>query len=386
MKKIYNYNVNFYGNEKKYINRCISSTWISTNGNFVNQFESKISKLENFKYAVATNSGTSALHLALIIEGVCLTDEVIVPTITFVSTVNVILYCNASPIFMDCTDDFIIDELKTIHFILNKTKFNGKFSINCKTKKIIKAIFIVNVWGVKKELKDLEKICKSRNIKIIIDAAESFGSKFFIKNSNKNIKYTSCYSFNANKVITTGAGGAILTNSSKIKQKAFYLSTQAKKDPLFFIHDNLGYNYRMSNLHAAIGLGQIEKSEKILKKKKEISLIYNKYLSNMNNVVFNYKDISLINSSNCWMNVITFKNSNFNLKKFIYFMKKKKIFIKPVWKLNHLQKFLNSYEKYKIKNAYRLVKNSCCLPSSNDLTLKEIKYICRSIMNFNLKL
>ena len=257
------------GRENYNVRQCIISGWLSPSGNFVNQFEKK---LENFTKGnvVCCNSGTSALHVSLILAGVKPGNEVIVPSITFIATVNAVLYCNANPIFMDCDETLSIHVDKVLSFLKHNTYLSRKFTYNKKTKKKITAIMFTNVFGNLPNLKNLHNECKKRNIKLIEDAAESLGS-FYLKrkkHSGLNADYGTI-SFNVNKIITTGAGGAILFNKKKEKNKIKKLISQGKSDNLLFKHDLLGYNYGMPNINAAIGCAQLENINNILFKKKK---------------------------------------------------------------------------------------------------------------------
>ena len=219
MKKIQLCEPYLKGNEIKYLNSCVKTNWLSGSGKFVNQFEDKIKKFTASKYSVANVNGTSALHLALKVIGCNKDDEVIVPTLTFIAPVNAILYNNCSPIFMDSDNSFNLDINKVIKFIKDKTKFSRGFSVNKKTNKKIKAIIIVHLWGNAVKFNKLQSVCKSRNIKIIEDASESIGTR--IKVSKNNIRHVGtlgdigCFSFNTNKIITCGSGGAAVTNNKK---------------------------------------------------------------------------------------------------------------------------------------------------------------------------
>ena len=262
------------GNEIKYLRECINSTWLSYSGKFVTLFEKKIARYTNSKFAVACSNGTSALHLSLHLAGVKKGDEVIAPTVTFIAAINAIKYNGANPIFMDCDDFCNIDAKKTIEFINTKTYYKNGFTYNKKTKSMISALVVVHVYGIPAKLDKLITLCKKRNIKIIEDGSESLGSKYIsgkLKGKHAGtVGFLGCLSFNINKIITSGGGGMILTNSQKLAQKAKYLSTQAKDDPISFVHNSVGYNYRLTNIHAAIGLAQFEKIRKILIKKNGI--------------------------------------------------------------------------------------------------------------------
>ena len=368
------------GNEILNVKQCLKTGWLSSSGNFVNKFEKK---LEDFTRTnvVCCNSGTSALHVSLILAGVNSGDEVIVPTITFIATVNSVLYCNANPVFMDCDESLCIDVDKILNFLKHNTYSLNNITFNKKTKKKISAIMFTNVFGNLIDLKNLHKECKKRNIKLIEDAAESLGS-FYLKN-NKHSGLNSDYgtlSFNVNKIITTGAGGAILFKNKKDKVKVKKIISQGKSDNLLFKHDLLGYNYGMPNINAAIGCAQIEKINEILKKKKKINLYYNNFFSKI-------KNIKLIKTKkeqkqNYWLNVIEIKKINyFNFKQKINSLISLGIDVRPVWYPCHKQAHLKKYETYDIKLAENVYKNNLCLPSSYFLKEKDLSNICKKILN-----
>ena len=258
----------FFGNEIKYLRDCINTKWVSTEGKYVLKFEKLIKNFTRAKYAVALNSGTQALDLSLKLLNIEQNDEVIVPTVTFIAPINCVLYQKAKPIFMDCDDDLNIDIKKTIKFIKNETLFKNGFTINKKTKNKIKGIIIVHVFGNVVDAIKLKKLCNERNLKILEDSSESLGSFYENKIHTGLLGDIGCLSFNANKIITTGAGGMIITNNKEYAEKARYLSTQAKDNPFYFIHNEIGYNARLNNLSAAVGVGQIQNIKKIIKKKR----------------------------------------------------------------------------------------------------------------------
>ena len=370
------YHPNIPKNSIYYLKKCVNENYVSTSGNLIKQFEEKISRYTHSKYAVALNSGTSALHLALKVVGVEKQDEVIVPTLTFIATVNAVLYNNCSPIFMDCDDYYNMDVDKVLSFLDKETIFKKNFTYNKKTKKRIYAIIITHVWGNAANLLKLVKFCKKKNIKLIEDASESLGT-FYKKNKSHTgtIGDVGVFSFNANKIITTGCGGMLLTNNKKYYKLTKYFSAQAKDDDIYFVHNNVGYNYRMTNISAALGIGQVNIIRKILDKKEKIKNLYIKYLKEKKWVhFFNGPNYS---KNNNWMNVIQvdLKQKKTSLKKIINFFEKKGIQLRPVWNLNHKQKPFRSFESYKIKNAIKLYKNSLCIPSSSNLNSKDIKRI-----------
>ena len=220
------------------------------------------------------------------------------------------------------------------------------------------------------------------NIKIIEDAAESLGSKINKKKLSGTFGDISCISFNANKIITAGGGGALVTTNKKIAQRVDYLSTQAKDNSKYFIHNDIGYNYRMTNLHAAIGLAQLEKINIILNLKRKISLKYLENLKDLKEASLLFGNKKKISKYNCWMNILTINKKKFNRVKFIDYMNFNNVDVRPVWKLNHLQKKYVKYEKFEITNAQNISNNSICLPSSANLNYKEINQITDLVINY----
>jgi len=362
----------------KYLKKSIYSNWVSTSGPMVKEFERKICNLTGAKYAIACNSGTAALHIGLKLAEPAPGDEVIVPTLTFVATVNCVIYNNCSPIFMDCDEFFNIDKKKTLEFLKKNTFKKGNYSYNKQTKKKVVALIITHVWGNAAEIKELVRECKKRNIKIIEDASESIGTKY-----KSSLKHTGAFglvgiiSFNGNKLITTGGGGILITNIKKIADRAKYLTSQAKDNSIFFIHNEVGYNYRMTNLSAALGLGQIDNFKFLLNKKKEIRKMYEKKLKASKN--FELRKTPDYAYNNFWMNVVKFKKgkNRVNLNKTYLKFKKKNIEVRPIWKLNHSQKMFKNFQKYKLKKATELASTCICVPSSASMNEKEIKLVSK---------
>ena len=366
----------FKGNELKYISKCIKTTWLSSSGNYVKEFEKKIITFTGSKNAVSCINGTAALQVSLRLLGLKANHEVIVPTITFIAPVNAIRYFSAQPIFMDVDKHGNIDPKKTIEFIKEKTFYKNGKTYNKKTKKIISILIAVHVFGNPADLDDLVKVCKKRNIKILEDASESLGS-FYSKGKFKG-KHTGtigdlgCISFNINKIITSGGGGIILCKNKKISEKIRYLVNQAKNDNINFIHDEVGYNYGLSNINAAIGCAQIENIKKILILKRNLNLIYKKEFSNK--TTYSILEEPIYSRSNYWINIVDLKTLN-KKKNFLKTLLKNNIEARPVWKCNHLQKPYIDCETYKIDEALKIENNYLCLPSSYFLKKKKINKI-----------
>ena len=374
----------------KKVNETMRSGWVSTSGELINTFETELSRYTKSKYCIAVSSGTSALHLSLLAIKIEENDEVIVPSVTFIAPVNTINYLGAKPIFMDVDNYLNIDSIKVIDFLNKSTYQKNGYTYNIKSKRRIKAIIVVHVFGNPANIEELLKICRKKNIECVEDTAEGLGS-FYSKGNLKNrhvgtIGRIGCLSFNGNKIITTGAGGAVITNSKSLYKKVKYLSTQAKDDDIKYIHNEVGYNYRMPNILAALGITQLKSLEENLSKKRKINSIYKKEFAGIKNV----KILSEPNygKSNYWLNVIIFRN--FNKKKYlneiIDFLNKKGIQARPIWKPNHLQKPYLDSQSFKIKNANKFYLSCLCLPSSSNLSYKEIVYIAKVIKSFLKKI
>ena len=372
----------FQGNEKKYLLKSLNSTWISTSGNLITKFEDKIKKFTKAKYASACMNGTSAIHIGLKICGVKKGNEVIAPAITFIAPINAINYCEASPIFMDSDDYFNIDIKKVVNFLNENTFMKNNCCHNKKTKKKISAIIIVHVWGNLVDLDKLLSICKKKRIKIVEDASESLGSFYLMgklkKKHSGTVGDVGCLSFNGNKIITSGAGGMIITNNNLLSKKAKYLITQAKNDSKYYVHNEVGYNYRLTNLHSAIGLAQLEKIKKYLKLKKNIHTIYKKTFNKIEGLKI--LENPYFSNSNNWLNILRVgKEFGRSVEWIQKKLKKNNIETRYVWKGNHKQKQYLKYFKYKIKKADKLILSSLCLPSSININKNDITKIANLI-------
>ncbi len=375
---------NLKGNEKKYLNRCISTEFVSSVGEYVNIFEKNISKFTRSKYAVACSSGTTALHLALRSINVEKDDEVIVPSMSFIATANPVLYLNASPVFMDCDNFYNLDIYKFKQFIEKNTFFKNGFTINKKTKKKIKAVIPVHVSGNAVDLESIVSFCKKKNIKIIEDAAEALGT-FYLKGKIKDkhagtVGDIGCLSFNGNKIITSGGGGMIITNNKKLAEKCKYLSTQATNDPIIYKHNDVGYNYRLTNIQAALGVAQLEKIQSFIKKKKKIYSFYKKKIDKISGLKLaerpKYAD------NNNWMMTIIIKK-NFRYKKDILNKKlfKKNIQTRSMWLPIHLQKKYIKFEKYEISKSIELFDSSINIPCSTNLSSNQMNKVTSILQN-----
>jgi len=351
----------FLGNEKKYLNQCIQSTFVSSVGKFVDKFEKKIAKYTGAKYAVATSSGTTALHVSLILAGVQQDDEVITQPLTFVATCNAISYCSAKPIFIDVDRDTMSLSPSALQYFLEKnTIIKNKKCINKRTKKIIKACVPMHSYGHPCRIEEIKKILSKYHIFLIEDAAESLGS--FYKN-----KHTGTFgklgviSFNGNKIVTAGGGGCIITNDKFLAKKAKHLTTTAKVSHKWdFYHDMVGYNYRMPNLNAALLVAQLEKLDKFIMNKRNLAGKYEKFFKRFD--IHFFKELENC-KSNYWLNSIIFQNKT-QKDQFLDLTNSNGVMARPIWILmNKLPMFKNA-QCGDLKNSKWLFERVVNIPSS----------------------
>ena len=367
------------GNEWRYIKDCLDTGWVSTVGTYVTRFEEAIANYIGAKYAVATVNGTSAIHVSLIACNVQPDDEVIVPALTFIAPVNVIRYCNAYPVFMDCdADTLCMDVQKVVDFIMNECeqRSNG-YTFNKKTNRRIKAVIPVHVFGHPVDIDLLLEICEKNNIDIIEDATESLGSEYKGKKTGSFGK-AGCFSFNGNKIVTAGGGGMVVTDDEKMANKIRHLTTQAKRDPFEYDHDEIGYNYRLNNIQAAMGVAQMEKIEKFVQIKRKNTELYKELLADI-------EELELLKEnewakSNYWLNVIKVPKTHKN--PLVEYLLSRNIQVRPVWKLIYSLPMYSGFQSYKIDRAGDAYESCISLPSSVNLKQSEIEYIVNNIAKY----
>ena len=373
----------FRGNEKKYLNECINSTFVSSVGKFVNLFEQKIAEYTGSKYAIACVNGTAALHIALILSDVKADDEVLTQPLTFIATANTITYTGAKPVFIDVDKETMGLSPEKLHeFLKNKTYMRDDgFYYNADTKKRIRACIPIHTFGHPCQIDEIKEICDRYNIALIEDAAESLGSFYSpreIYRENKNGfnktiisqgkgQHTGTFgkigilSFNGNKTITTGGGGMILTNNEKMAKMAKHLTTQAKVPHKWeYVHDYIGYNYRLTNLAAALGVAQMEQLPRFIENKRELANKYKEFFKDTDIEYFSELENA---KSNYWLNAIILKNRD-ERDKFLKFTNENGVMTRPVWELmNRLSMFKNCQAE-NIENAEWLADRVVNIPSS----------------------
>ena len=351
----------FIGNEKKYLNECIDSTYVSSVGEFVNKFEEKIAKYTCVKYAVATCNGTAALHISLKLANVDENCEVITQPITFVATCNAISYCKAKPIFIDVDRDTMgLSPSSLKSFLAKNTKVINKQCINNKTGKVIKACVPMHSYGHPCRIDEIKKICDEYSIFLIEDAAESLGS-FFKNQHTGTFGKLGIISFNGNKIITAGGGGCIITNNENLAKKAKHLTTTAKVSHKWdFNHDMIGYNYRMPNLNAALLLAQLEELNNFIENKRNLAKKYEIFFKNMEYTFFKEIEES---KSNYWLNSIIFGDKT-QRDKFLEETNSRGVMTRPIWKMMNKLSMYKDAQSDDLTNSEWLEDRVVNIPSS----------------------
>lgn len=369
---------NLKGNELDYVTHAIKTEWVSTGGQYVSDFELKIAEYTKCKGAVSCQNGTSGLHIALEVSKVTKEDEVIVPTLTFIAAVNPVKYVGAEPVFMDCDDSLTIDVKKLEEFCENECTFKDEKLINNLTKKHIKALIVVHVFGNMADMETIMEIANKYNIKVIEDSTEALGT-CYIKGKYKG-KYAGTigdigvYSFNGNKIITTGGGGMIVSNNKDLLAKAKHLTTQAKSDELYYIHDAIGYNYRMTNLQAALGLAQLEQLEDFINIKKTNYELYKNEIKKVDGLeILEFKDDI---RPNYWFYALYLKSEYaLNRDQVIRYLASNQIQARPIWGLISDQKPYIDSQQYKIDKAKIYLDNVINIPCSSNLSIEDAVYV-----------
>ncbi|EFN2922721.1 aminotransferase LegC [Campylobacter jejuni] len=352
----------FIGNEKKYLLECIDSGFVSSVGEFVTRFEEALKEKTKARFVIATNTGTAALHIALLANGIDENCEVITQSISFVATANAIAYTGAKPVFLDIDENTLSLSPKALeHFLENQTYQKDNLSYNKTTHKLIKACVIMHTFGLSAHIKALKELCEKYRILLIEDAAEALGSTY----ENKALgTFGKCgiLSFNGNKIITGGCGGAILSDDENLAKLARHLSTTAKiPHPYEYDHDMIAYNYRLCNVNAAILLAGLENLEPFLENKRELAKIYKDFFKNHDKCEF--IDEKSNEKSNFWLNTLLFKDENLR-NIFLEECLKNNIFVRPVWKSLPSLKAFQDCQSDELINTKNLEKRLVNLPSS----------------------
>lgn len=368
------------------LKECLESGWVSTGGRFISEFEEKTAKYVKMKEAVGIQSGTAGLHTALRVLGVERDQEVIAPTLTFIAAVNPITYLGAEPVFIDCDDTLCMDPIKLEKFCKEECEIKEEKLYNKKTGKNIKVILVVHVFGNMADMEKIMDIAKKYKLKVLEDATEALGTYYIDGRYNGKFAGTigeiGVYSFNANKIITTGGGGMVVSNNQELLDKVRFLSVQAKTDPLYFIHDEIGYNYRMLNLQAALGTEQIDKLETFIKTKINNFELYKKGISEIDGLELMPFNENI--RSNHWFYSLVVDKEKYGLNKDELLIKLNEVGIqsRPIWGLIHQQKPFKNNEAYMMERSVYYIDKVLNIPCSTNLTTEEVEIVISRLKEF----
>lgn len=372
---------NFEGNEKKYVNEALEQGWVSTGGAYISKLERQMADFLHVDNVAACQSGTAALHLSLVEAGVKPGDVVIVPPLTFIAAVNPVKYQFATPAFVDCDDSFCMDPVKLREFCEEECMFDG-VALTYK-EKAVRALVIVHVFGNMADMVSILEIAHKYNIKVIEDATEALGTKYtdgpYVGQYAGTIGDFGAFSFNGNKIITTGGGGAVTANNARTVDHLRYLSTQAKNDPHYYIHDEVGYNYRMTNLQAALGVAQMEELPEFIRRKQVNYEIYKKLFEG-----FELGKMTAFRegtASNKWFYSLEINRNKVtaSMREIITALEERGVQTRAIWGLINEQVPYQDEYIYKPEKAPYYAARILNFPSSTQITREEIEYVVEQI-------
>lgn len=372
---------NFEGNEKKYVNDALEQGWVSTGGAYITKLEQKMADFLNTENVAACQSGTSALHLSLVEAGVIPGDVVIVPPLTFIAAVNPVKYQFATPVFIDCDDSFCLDPIKLRSFCEKECEYkNGTLTYRGQC---VRAIVVVHVFGNMADMESIMDTADRYNLAVIEDATEALGTKYtsglYKGKYAGTIGHFGAYSFNGNKIITTGGGGAVTARKSEAVDHIRFLSTQAKTDPHFYLHDEIGYNYRMTNLQAALGVAQMEELPEFIRRKQ---VNYEQYKYEFKD--YGYGTLMPFREgvdSNKWFYSLNIDREKIPtaMQDIIVSLHEKGIETRAIWGLINEQKPYTQEVTYQLEKAPYYASRILNIPSSTQITKEEISYVAREV-------
>ncbi|NCB70868.1 MAG: LegC family aminotransferase [Clostridia bacterium] len=369
---------NLKGNELAFVTKAVETEWVSTGGPYVNEFEKVVAEYAHVQGAVSCQNGTSGIHTALLLAGVTAADEVLVPTLTFIAAVNPVRYIGAEPVFLDCDDTLCIDADKLESFCTTQCSMQAGRLIDNASGRHVKALVVVHVFGNMANLEKILEIAQTFNIKVIEDATEAIGTYYlagpYAGRHAGAIGFMGIYSFNGNKIITTGGGGMMVSNDMELLMHAKHLTTQAKSDEVNFLHDEVGFNYRMTNLQAALGLAQMEQLEAFISRKQENYQYYKECLADIPNLEFLpfRSDIR----SNHWFYSVYLKDAfPISRDQVIAEFSKRNIQTRPIWGLIHEQIPYKGFRAFEIEKAIDYQRHIVNVPCSTNLEKQAIDWI-----------
>jgi len=365
---------NIAGNEWKYVKDCLDTGWVSSVGSYVTKFENMVAEFAGCKYGVATSNGTTALHIALMLAGVKRDEYVIAPNITFIASINSIKYTGADPILIDVDPDTWQMDLDLLEeFLQNETDEKNGELFYVQDGRTIRCIMPVHVLGNICDMDRLQSIAEKYKISIVEDATESLGTYYKGKHTG-GFGIMGCFSFNGNKIITTGGGGVIVTNDEELAKRAKHLTTQAKSDPFEYMHDEIGYNYRLVNVLAAMGVGQMELLPSFIKRKKEIDAFYKKELNGTGDIRF--QKVSPEVDCNLWLfTIMTDKQ-----KEVLKILNDNQMQSRPFWvPMNQLSMFREDVYYTKDDKSNFIYQRCLSIPCSTNIKDEEMAAVTEKI-------
>lgn len=374
---------NFEGNEKKYVDEAVDQGWVSTGGAFITRLEKELADYLKTPKAAACQSGTAALHLSLIECGVMPGDMVIVPTVTFIAAVNPVRYQFAEPVFMDCDDSLCMDPIKLRKFCEMECELSGNRLIHRTSGRHVKAVIVVHVFGNLADMEQIMDIAEEFHLKVVEDATEALGT--YVTQGRYKGMYAGtigdfgAYSFNGNKIITTGGGGAVTGKDADAVAHMQFLSTQAKDDPHYYIHNEVGFNYRMTNLQAALGVAQLEMLDEFIRRKHENFKQYQELLKD-----FAWGELMEFRPgtfSNKWFYSlkIDMESVHMSLRDIITGLEERGVGTRAIWGLIHEQLPYKGCIAYEMEKAPYYSSCILNLPCSTQITREEISYVASNV-------
>ncbi len=374
---------NFEGNESKYVNDALSQGWVSTGGAYIQTLENEIAEFLHVKQAAACQSGTSAIHLSLIACGVVPEDMVIVPALTFIAAVNPVKYQFAHPVFMDCDDSLCMDPVKLKRFCQEECRLSKHGLVHIKTEKRIKAVIVVHVFGNLADMEAIMDIAQTYGLAVIEDATEALGTRYtegrYAGMYAGTIGDYGAFSFNGNKIITTGGGGAVTAKKEEEVEHLRYLSTQAKDDPHYYIHHEIGYNYRMTNLQAALGAAQMEELPEFIRRKQENYKLYSSLFCDF--ALGTLMSFRAGTSPNYWFYSLNIQMERIQgqLCDIVERLQQKGIQTRPIWGLIHEQRPYQGDFAYEVEKAVYYSRRVLNIPCSTQITEDEVYTVAAEI-------
>ena len=366
---------NLTGNERKYLNECIDTTFVSSVGAFVSKFEEEVVRVTEADFGTAVSSGTAGLHMALKVVGVEKDELVCIPSFTFIATANAVMHCGAQPWLIDIAkDSWTMDPDVLAQELQEKAEVRDGKVYHKSSGKRIAAIMPVYTLGMPADMDKIKRIAAEYHLPVVADAAAAIGARYKENNIGK-IADVTVFSFNGNKTITCGGGGALVSGNQQIIEKAHHLATTARCG-IEYEHDMVGYNYRMTNIQAAVGCAQLERVDEFVEKKKYIREYYSKHLSGIKDISF-FPEVEWAESA-CWFSGLVLSDK-YEVKKVCELLKEKGIEARTFWKPVHQQKPYVNEERSEMKVADNLWKHVLTLPSSTGITEEELKYIVSTV-------